>query len=183
MTEKKINKEIKENIVTLPEGVSCIFSDDTVILEKNGVKQDIPYNHVYVSLEQKGNDLIIIPNSKKKPFVSVSKTLKKIINNAIEGFEREFVCKMQITYKHFPITTKIEDNKFKIINFYGEKKPREIKIAKDVKVDVKGKDIIISGKNKQLVGQVAGNIEARTRLKRKDYRVFHDGIYIVEKVK
>jgi len=183
MTEKKTTKEIKENVVNLPEGVTCKVLNDKLVFEKAGVVQEVTYNHVYVTIIAEGNNLNIKPNSKKKLFISVSNTIKKIINNTLEGFERDYVCKMQIVYKHFPITVKIEDNKFKIINFYGEKKVREVNIAPKVKIDINGKELTLSGINKQAVGQTAGSIESKTRLKGKDYRVFDDGIYIVEKVK
>jgi large subunit ribosomal protein L6 len=49
------------------------------------------------------------------------------------------------------------------------------------KVVVNGKDIVVTGKNKYFVGQTAGNFKTTTRVRGKDYRVFDDGIYIVEK--
>lgn len=183
MTEKKVKNEIKENIVEIPSGITVKIDNDNIILEKGSVKQVVPYNHVYVSIENKGSSIVLIPNSKKKPFISVSNTLRKIINNAIAGFTKDYVCKMQIVYSHFPMTAKVDGTRFIITNFYGEKKPRVVNIPTGVKVEISAKDVIISGKDKQKVGQLAGNIEAIARLKQKDYRVFDDGIYIVEKAK
>ncbi len=183
MTKKVDVKIIKENIIEIPSDIAVKIVNEKVIFEKGDVKQVVPYNHVYVSVECKDNKLIIKPNNKKKPFLSVSNTIKKIINNALEGFTKDFVCKMQIVYAHFPITVKIDGDKFIINNFYGEKKPRILKISPGVKIKIDGKEIILSGKDKQAVGNVAGSIESRTKLKDKDYRVFDDGIYIAEKVK
>lgn len=183
MTEKKVKNEIKENIVEIPSGITVKLDNDNIILEKGSVKQIVPYNHVYVSVENKGSSVILKPNSKKKPFISVSNTLRKIINNAIAGFDKEYVCKMQIVYSHFPMTAKVDGKRFIITNFYGEKKPRVVNVVDGVKIDISGKEVTISGIDKQKVGQVAGNIESIARLKKKDYRVFDDGIYIVEKVK
>jgi large subunit ribosomal protein L6 len=183
VTKKVDLKIIKENIVEVPLDIAVKIENEKVIFEKGDVKQIVPYNHVYVSVEYKDNKLTIKPNNKKKPFLSVSNTIKKIINNAIEGFTKDFVCKMQIVYSHFPITVKIDGNKFIINNFYGEKKQRVVAISPGVKIEVDGKEITLSGKNKQTVGHVAGSIESKTKLKDKDYRVFDDGIYIVEKTK
>jgi large subunit ribosomal protein L6 len=183
VTEKKAKKEIKENIIEIPTGVTFTIDDSKLVLEKASVVQEVPYNHVYISLEKTDGGLKIIPNHKKSKYISVSNTLKKIILNTIEGFDRDFICKMQIVYSHFPLTVKIENNKFVIVNFYGEKKNRTVPLVEGVKVEISGKDIVLSGNNKQKVGQLAGSIESIARLKNKDYRVFDDGIYIVEKAK
>lgn len=182
MTEKK-TKEIKENIIDVSKDISVEVTDNLIILKKGNVVQEIPYNHVYISVENKDNQIIVRANSKKSKFASVINTVKKIINNAIYGFDNDFVCKMQIVYSHFPITVKVEQDNFIINNFYGEKKARVVKIPKDVKIEINGKEILISGKNKQIVGQLAGNVESKTKMKNKDYRVFDDGIYILEKTK
>ena len=57
------------------------------------------------------------------------------------------------------------------------------KIRGDVKVEVKGDDIAIEGINLQDVSQTAANIEQATKIRKKDQRVFLDGIYISEKIK
>jgi large subunit ribosomal protein L6 len=183
VTEKKVKNEIKENIVEIPSGITVKIDGNNIILEKGSVVQVVPYNHVYISIENKNNSLVLKPNSKKKPFISVSNTVKKIILNALAGFTKDYICKMQIVYSHFPMTAKVDKKKFIITNFYGEKKPRVVNVPEGVKVDISGKEVTISGKDKQKVGQVAGNIESIARLKQKDYRVFDDGIYIVEKAK
>ena len=51
------------------------------------------------------------------------------------------------------------------------------------KVEVKGKDIIVKGFDKYATGQTAGNIEKATRVIGRDFRIFDDGCYIVEKAK
>ena len=50
-----------------------------------------------------------------------------------------------------------------------------------MKVEVKGKDIIVSGINLEDVSQTAANIEQATRLTGRDRRIFYDGIYVYEK--
>jgi large subunit ribosomal protein L6 len=48
-------------------------------------------------------------------------------------------------------------------------------------VAVQGDELIVAGINKEHVGQTAANIEQATRIKRRDPRVFQDGIYCIEK--
>lgn len=176
-------KEIKKNIIEVPKDISFKILENKVIFSKNEISLDVAYNHVYVFITHEDNKLIITPNNKKKPYLSVSNTIKSNLNNAIKGFSNDFVYKLQVVYSHFPITVKVEGSKILILNYYGEKKPRTVNIPKGVKVEISGREISISGKQKQLAGQVAGNLESIARLKGKDYRVFDDGIYIVEKAK
>ncbi|OYT67402.1 50S ribosomal protein L6 [ANME-1 cluster archaeon ex4572_4] len=88
-------------------------------------------------------------------------------------------------HAHFPmqITLTKEGNAVSVANFLGERKPRIAKIGAGVKVEIKGKgeEIVVSGLNKEEVGQTAANIEQATRIKGYDSRVFQDGVYLVEK--
>jgi len=51
----------------------------------------------------------------------------------------------------------------------------------DTKIVVKGDDVITQGINIEDVSQTAANIEKATKIKRKDPRVFLDGIYVYER--
>jgi len=46
---------------------------------------------------------------------------------------------------------------------------------------VKGEDVIVQGLDIEDVSQTAANIERATKVKRKDPRVFLDGIYVYER--
>ncbi len=68
-----------------------------------------------------------------------------------------------------------------IENFLGEKAPRRTNIHGDTDVSVDGEVVVLSGPNKEDVGQTAADIEQLTRVSGKDTRVFQDGVYITEK--
>jgi large subunit ribosomal protein L6 len=63
----------------------------------------------------------------------------------------------------------------------GEKAPRKAHIIGDVNVEISGEDIIVNGIDLQGVSQTASNIEETTKVKKKDQRVFLDGIYVYHK--
>jgi large subunit ribosomal protein L6 len=48
-------------------------------------------------------------------------------------------------------------------------------------VKIEPEDIIVEGVNLEDVSQTAANIEQATRIRRKDPRVFLDGIYVYER--
>jgi large subunit ribosomal protein L6 len=109
-------------------------------------------------------------------------TIYSHIQNMITGVRKGFTCKLKIVFSHFPISVKIRDKTVLIENFTGERNPRKAKIVGDVQIKVQSEDIIIQGINLEDVSQTAANIEQATKVKRKDPRVFLDGIYVHEKI-
>ena len=63
----------------------------------------------------------------------------------------------------------------------GERSPRIAKIVGKCKVTVEGDDIIVKGVSVEDVGQTSANVEQATKIKRKDQRIFLDGVYIYHK--
>jgi large subunit ribosomal protein L6 len=88
---------------------------------------------------------------------------------------------LKIVFSHFPITAKVVGQYLTITNFTGERSPRKAKIMGNTKVMVKGEDIIVQGINLEDVSQTAANIQNSTKIRRKDPRVFLDGIYVFER--
>jgi large subunit ribosomal protein L6 len=88
---------------------------------------------------------------------------------------------MKIVFSHFPISVKLQGKNVLIENFTGERRPRSVKILGDVKVKIEPDDIILQGANLEDVSQTAANIEQSTKVRRKDPRVFLDGIYTYER--
>ena len=100
-----------------------------------------------------------------------------MIKGVTEGFE----YKMKTVFSHFPIKTMVEEERFVIQNFLGERAPRYAKILEGVTVEAKGEDITVTGVDKEKVGQTVANIERATAVKRRDIRVFQDGVYRISK--
>ncbi len=109
-------------------------------------------------------------------------TIASHIENMITGVTKGFRYKLKIVFSHFPISVKVQGKEVIIENFLGEKAPRKARIVgDDVKVTVKGDDVIVEGIDIEHVGQTAANIELATKVKEFDRRVFMDGIYIYER--
>ena len=79
--------------------------------------------------------------------------------------------------------TAVKGNEFVVNNYFGERVPRRADILDGVKVEVKNKvEVVVSGIDKEKVGQTSANIERCTTVKNRDRRVFQDGIYLLEKM-
>lgn len=168
--------------VKLPEGV--VGRLEGYILQIKGplgtVSKD--FSRIPVALKIDGSKVVLSVPSSKRRHKAVLGTAKSIISNMIIGVTKGFTYRLKIVYAHFPITVRVKDKTVYIENFYGERSPRTAKIVGECKVQVQGDDVIVSGIDKEHVGATAANIEQATRIKRKDQRVFLDGIYIYEKV-
>jgi large subunit ribosomal protein L6 len=84
-------------------------------------------------------------------------------------------------FSHFPISVKTKEKTILIENFTGERNPRKARIIGNAQVKIQGDDVVVQGINLEEVSQTAANIEQATRIRRKDPRVFLDGVYVYEK--
>jgi len=136
-----------------------------------------------VKIEIKDKKIIISTQKARKKEKKILNTTKGHIKNMIIGVKEGFVYKLQICSVHFPIAVGVdkERNLLIIKNFLGETKERTAEIIRGVDVKVEKDIIIVESIDKEKAGQTAANIEAATRIKAKDRRVYQDGIFIISK--
>jgi large subunit ribosomal protein L6 len=102
----------------------------------------------------------------------------------LKGVTDGFIYKMKIVYSHFPISVEVKGKEVLIKNFTGERSPRKAHIIGYTSVRMEGKDtVLIEGIDIEEVAQTAANIQQSTKIRKKDIRVFMDGIYVSEKIK
>lgn len=170
---------LREEIPIPNELEVTINKEITVKGPKGELKRKFKQGKVNIRLE---DDKVVLETSfPKKKDKAMLGTLRSHINNMILGLTEEFTYRMKIVYAHFPMTVKTTQNKVSIENFLGERYPRTAKIVGNSKVKIQGDEIIITGINKEEVGQTMANIEQATKIKGRDPRVFQDGIYLVAK--
>lgn len=99
------------------------------------------------------------------------------LKSAAEGVEKGVERNMKIVYAHFPVSVEIKGREVLIKNMFGERNPRIARIVGDTKVDVKGQDIHLKGVDEYDVGQTAANLRKLSLQRKKDSRVFQDGVY------
>ncbi|MHA1238736.1 MAG: 50S ribosomal protein L6 [Candidatus Odinarchaeia archaeon] len=176
--------EYLEKIVEIPENIQVEVNGKKVKVtgERGTLEKD--FHHAPVNISKENNKVkVYITHARKKEAATVG-TIARHIQNMILGVSEGFTYKMKIVYSHFPINVKVLENENKVIieNFIGERAPRFAKIYGNVKVSIKGDDIIIEGNDIEEVSHTAANIQAATKIKDKDPRVFLDGIYVYQKL-
>jgi large subunit ribosomal protein L6 len=173
--------EIKEEI-KIPDGVQITVKEKTVSVKGQKGSMSKLLFHPKINLAVNGNMIQIScsqsPHRKEK---ALNGTYKAHIRNMIKGVSQGYECTMKTVFSHFPIKTSTEGNQLVIQNFLGERFARRAEILENVKVEVKGEFIVLTGIDKEKIGQTAANIERATKVKNRDIRVFQDGIYIVKR--
>ncbi len=173
-----------EKIVEIPKDVEVKVENFRVFVKgpKGSLEKDFfsPLFQKDIKILKEGDKIVVKAEKERRKIKAMVGTIASHINNMMKGVKEGFQAKLKIVYMHFPFTVKVSGNEIIVSNFLGEKVPRKTKIVGDCKVEVKGDEIIVSGIDKEAVGLTAANLERVTKIKRKDRRVFMDGIFRVE---
>ena len=167
--------------IQIPDDVEVTVEGRKVTVK--GVKGTLTrdFSHAPISIELDEKIIRIWAEWPRKKEASVVGTIYSHIQNMIIGVRKGFTYKVKIVFSHFPISVKVKDKTVLIENFTGERNPRKSKIVGNAQVKIQSEDIIIQGMNLEEVSQTAANIEQATKIKRKDPRVFLDGLYVYER--
>jgi len=184
-----VSQVIEEQIIKIPENVNVSLEDRFLSVKgpKGEVVRDFSHARKLI-LEQSDNSIIVRANFPRKATKALVGTVSSHIMNMIHGVTKGFTYRLKIVSSHFPIFVEVneKENKVAIQNYLGEKAARHAKIIGDTQVRVEEDDVIVHGPDIENVGQTAANIQEIPRLRgkrRKDTRVFLDGIYIYEREK
>jgi len=178
MTKKaKIKQEI-----SIPEGVTASYKDNEFHIKGEKGELTRKFAHPDFSFSISDGTISIKSVKSRREQKALMSTFAKHIRNMIHGVTEGFEYTMKTVYSHFPINVSADDRGVVIENFIGEEKPRIANVVGSTEVDVQGDEIVLTGPDKEEVGQTAANIEQTTRAQGRDPRVFQDGIYVVEKV-
>jgi len=167
--------------VEIPEGVEVKVGRRLVTAKGDKGTLTRDFSHAPVSIQLEEGKIAVQANWPRKREAAVVGTISSHIQNMITGVTKGFTYKLKIVFSHFPISVKVHENKVVIENFTGERSARIADVMGDTTVVVKEEDVIVQGLNIENVSQTAANIQRATKVKRKDPRVFLDGIYVYEK--
>ncbi len=175
-----MRKEVYQK-VKIPQGVEVKINGSKVEVKGPQGHLTRDFNFSGIDFQVKGNELII---GHKKATKNEKKTINTTfahLKNMLKGVEENYEYNLKVCYSHFPITVEMKGKEAIIKNFLGEKVPRKAKIPQGVEVKVDKEFITVSAADKELAGQAAANFEKATLIRKRDRRVFQDGIFITSK--
>lgn len=172
---------MEEIEILIPDGVTVKMEGNTVTVtgEKGSVSRSFKAPAVVIT----GSEEVVSvsTSSRRKKDLALLGTVRSRITNMVKGVQEGYEYKLRIFYAHFPMNVSVDGDQVKIDNFLGEKYPRYARIVGDTQVKIKGDEVVVTGIDKESVGQTAANLEQATRIRKKDPRVFQDGIYLFER--
>jgi len=170
-----------EQSTPILEGVTVTVDGRLVTVK--GPKGELfrDFTHAEVDISQSRSNITVSVDYPRARRLALVGTILSHIKNMMLGVIHGVTYKMKVVYAHFPPSVKVQGDRLIVENFYGEKASRKAKILPGVTVTVQGDDVLLEGIDIELVGQTASNIQHATKLRRKDPRKFHDGIYVYEK--
>ena len=171
--------------IELPEGVSANIDGDDVTLSKNGSSISRTFRNSRISIISVDGKIQVFCDLPRRKHKALAGTWAAHLKNMVRGIDSGFEYRLKAVYSHFPMTLKVDGNIMTITNLFGEKVPRSADLPwtpSEVQVRVENKvDVIVTGADREKGGQTAANIERACKIRKRDRRVFQDGIYIVSK--
>ncbi|MFX1405953.1 MAG: 50S ribosomal protein L6 [Promethearchaeota archaeon] len=171
-----------EEELEIPRGVQVTLDGNHHITVKgpNGqITKD--FSHIKgIKVLIKDNKIIFSTYFPKGNTLALIKTIYNLIKNLIIGVQKNYKYYCKICYSHFPFNAEVKKDKSEIhiVNFLGERAPRITKCLNNVSVQIDGDDIVLIGPDKETLGQTAANLKRCCRIRKKDPRVFQDGVYL-----
>jgi large subunit ribosomal protein L6 len=167
--------------IQVPDDVEVSLAGKKVTVKGGKGTLTRDFSDAPISIDANGKAVRVWAAWPRKKEAALVGTVYSHIQNMISGVQKGFTYKLKIVFSHFPISVKVQDKTVLIENFTGERRPRRVKMLGDVQVKVQSEDVVVQGLNVEDVGQTAANIEQATKVRRKDPRVFLDGIYVYER--
>ncbi len=161
-------------MIAIPAGVAVEIDAEHITVKgpKGTVKKPLPKK---IKIEKKDNSLLLGGAEGEKALLG---TYDSLLRSMFRGVTEGYTKKLKALYAHFPMSFEVKGGEVIIKNFLGEKSPRKSKIVgNDTKVEAKGVIVTITGPDCEAVGQTLANIKSALRIRKKDPRVFQDGVY------
>ncbi|MEK7167307.1 MAG: 50S ribosomal protein L6 [Patescibacteria group bacterium] len=140
--------------INIPEGVNIKMENQNIIIKgpKGELIQKI---HPNVKIEQKDNKLLVnVQKTNDKKQRALWGLFQRLISNMIEGITNGFEKKLEINGLGY----KAEVSGNKLVLNVGFSHQVNFDIPKDIDIKIEKNIIIISGFDKQLVGETAAQI-------------------------
>ena len=175
-----MRKELYKKI-EIPEGIEAEIKGSHVKIKGPEGENSRQFNIHSLELVKEGGIISIGNKNSTKKEKKLMNTIAAHIRNMIKGVQGKFEYELKAVFSHFPMTIEVKGHEVTIKNFLGERTPRKTSIPFGVDIEVNGAVIKIKSADKELAGQAVAKLEAVTRIRKRDKRIFQDGIFMTKK--
>jgi len=174
-----------EKMIEIPNDVQVEVENFKVVVKgpKGNLERDF-FNPIFkkdIIIKKENNKIFLKTESSKRKIKAMMGTIESHIDNMFLGVKEGYTAKLKVVYMHFPFTVKVSGKEVIISNFLGEKSSRKARIIGECKVEIQGDEVAVTGISKEDVGQTAAQLERATWIKKRDRRVFQDGLFVTKK--
>ncbi len=146
---------IGKQTIVVPSDVELNISDKKITVK--GPKGELSLDsHPLVNVEKKDNEVTVTPKDSTKFARSLWGTYQRLISNMIKGTTEGF--KKELEYNGIGWNVEVKGKK--LILALGFSHKIEFKIPEGIDIEVDKNTIVVSGIDKQKVGQTAANIRS-----------------------
>ncbi len=144
--------------VEIPAGVNVEIIDRTV--KVNGTKGTLEYTYSKsVTVALQGNQLVVTPSATDIDAPAQYGLTRTLLDNMVKGVSEGFERRLEINGVGYRANTSGRNLTLSL----GYSHPVEYQLPEGVEAKVEANVIVISGANKQLVGQAAAEIRAKRK--------------------
>jgi large subunit ribosomal protein L6 len=149
---------VGKQLIQIPEGVEVKIDGDLIIIKgkKGELKQKI---RPEINVEIKDKNIFLSEAQKTKNSAALWGTSRALINNMIKGAANGFEKRLIIEGIGFRAVV----NGNKLVLNIGFSHPVEVEAPQGIELKVEKNTIIISGCDKQMVGQIAAEIRSKRK--------------------
>jgi large subunit ribosomal protein L6 len=143
--------------ITVPSGVEVAVVGRALTVK--GSKGTLALNiHPDVTVKVENNEVNFIPAAEERRFSAIWGTMRSLVDNMIEGVTKGYSITLNLVGVGYRANT--AGNKLNMTLGYSH--PIDMEVPKGLTIEVKDQtQIIISGADKQLVGQFAANVRSK----------------------
>ncbi len=147
---------VAKNPVTVPAGVEVKFGTEALVIKGKNGKLSFPL-HSDVAIEFNDGKLTFVANNNSKQANAMSGTARALVSNMVKGVSEGFEKKLQLIGVGYRAQAQ-----GKILNLsLGFSHPIVYEMPEGVSVQTPSQtEIVLTGSDKQVVGQVASEIRA-----------------------
>ncbi|MES9823162.1 MAG: 50S ribosomal protein L6 [Candidatus Thiodiazotropha endolucinida] len=147
---------VAKSPITLPSGVTVKKSEQS--LSVKGPKGEMAMEiHPSIDVSEEGNSLKVAPKNEDKATWAMAGTMRSLVNNMVTGVSQGFEKKLQLVGVGYRAQA---GGKSLNLNL-GFSHPIDYPVPEGISIATpSATEIVVSGSNKQRVGQVAAEIRA-----------------------
>ena len=104
--------------ILIPDGIGSDIEGNTVTISKEGNSLSRDFVHNRVEVLSSGGDLEVRCTLPRRSEKAIAGTWAAHLRNMVKGIDQGFEYRLKAVFSHFPMSLKVDGDKFTITNFF-----------------------------------------------------------------